>query len=76
MKVKTSITISQGILSQLDKALDRQGNRSAFIEEAIKHHLLRLARERRDQRDIQILNEQADQLNAEATDVLGYQAEL
>jgi hypothetical protein len=49
-------------------------NRSAFLEKAARAYLSGLARRRRDQRDLQILNANARALNAEAADVLGYQA--
>ena len=73
MKVKTSITLSENIVLQMDQLLEGHKNRSAFIEEAIKHYMGEVARNRRDATDLRILNEQADQLNAEASDVLAYQ---
>lgn len=76
MKVKTSITLSENVVLQMDQLLEGHGNRSAFIEEAIKHYVVEVARNRRDAKDLQILNEQADQLNAEASEVLAYQVEL
>ena len=76
MKVKTSITLSENVILRMDQLLEGHGSRSAFIEEAIKHYLTEVARSRRDAKDIQILNEHADQLNAEASDVLTFQVEL
>lgn len=76
MKVKTSVTLSEDVLEEVDSALEESGNRSAFIEEAVREHLDRLRQKARDEKDLYILNEQADELNEEALDVLSYQAEL
>ena len=35
MKVKTSITLSKEVLSQIDRYAEGAGNRSAFIELAV-----------------------------------------
>ena len=76
MKVKTSISLSESVVLQMDRLLEGHRNRSAFIEEAIKHYVVEVARSQRDAKDLQILNQQADQLNVEASDVLAYQVEL
>ncbi len=49
-------------------------NRSAFIERAARAYLSGLERQRRNSRDLEILNANARGLNAEADDVLKYQA--
>jgi metal-responsive CopG/Arc/MetJ family transcriptional regulator len=76
MKVKTSITISSDVL----RAIDRHGrefkSRSAFLEAAARGFLERLARTKADRRDLEIINRNADRLNAEAEDVLAYQVKL
>jgi hypothetical protein len=52
------------------EAIDQiESNRSAFIERASRVYLARMPQAR----DIQIINANADRLNAEAADVLGYQ---
>ncbi len=57
--------------------MDRQStahqNRSQFIESAIRAYLVQLQRAERDASDLAILNNHAERLNAEATDVLRYQ---
>jgi metal-responsive CopG/Arc/MetJ family transcriptional regulator len=74
MKVKTSITLSQELLAALDrKAVE---NRSEFIEKALRAYIAELARKERTARDVRIINERADALNAEAGDVLTYQGKL
>ena len=52
-----------------------QANRSALIEEATWRYLRQRQREKRDARELERINEQADRLNAEALDVLSFQTE-
>ncbi|TVR90866.1 MAG: hypothetical protein EA428_07235 [Spirochaetaceae bacterium] len=73
MKVKTSVTLSEKLLKAIS-AETNHANRSAFIEEAAWHHLRRYQREKRDQKELEIINANADELNEEAIDVLGFQA--
>ena len=70
MKLKTSITLPDDLLSRIDRA---DSNRSAFLEKAARQYLARLEKEMRDARDTEILNARADRLNKEALDVLDYQ---
>lgn len=70
MRVKTSITLPQELLGRLDR-VDK--NRSALLERAARAYLARLESERREQRDLEIINRNADRLNREAEDVLEYQ---
>jgi len=76
MKTKTSITISQDVLELVDEHVKGENNRSAFIELAIRTYLEVLERQKRDQNDLSIINQNAESLNREATDVLRYQTEL
>jgi len=76
MKVKTSITLSKKILGQIDQHAEGANNRSAFIELAVRTYLELVKRNKRDQRDLEIINRLSDKLNREAMDVLQYQAEL
>jgi metal-responsive CopG/Arc/MetJ family transcriptional regulator len=76
MKVKTSVTLSEEVLEEVDSVVEGTGNRSALIEEAVREYLQRLRQRARDERDLYILNDQADKLNEEALDVLSYQVEL
>lgn len=70
MRVKTSITLPQELLGRLDQ-IDK--NRSALLERAARAYLARLDKEQLDRRDLKIINRNADRLNREAEDVLGYQ---
>jgi len=74
MKVKTSITLSEDLVKTLSRyAAD---NRSEFIEKALRSFIAQLARNEKTERDIRIINEKAEALNAEAEDVLAYQVKL
>lgn len=71
VKVKTSVTLPDDLLKDIDRA-DR--NRSAFIERASRAYLARLEKAKREAKDIAIINARAGRLNREAADVLEYQA--
>jgi hypothetical protein len=73
LRVKTSVTLPSDLLAKIDRV---DTNRSAFVERAARAYLSALERCRRDERDPQILNANATRLNAEAADVLDYQAPL
>ncbi len=70
MRVKTSITLPKALLSRLDR-VDK--NRSALLERAAVAYLAQLERQARDRRDIEIIDRNAERLNREALDTLGYQ---
>jgi metal-responsive CopG/Arc/MetJ family transcriptional regulator len=72
MKVKTSITLSRELLAAIDKEKGVQ-NRSVFIEEATWRYLRRRRRLEREGRELEKINQNADALNEEAFDVLGFQ---
>jgi metal-responsive CopG/Arc/MetJ family transcriptional regulator len=73
MKVKTSITLSSDLLQAIDRATRKGQSRSDFIEVALCVFFAQMQRRERDARDLAILNEHADRLNAEAEDVLAFQ---
>ena len=76
MKVKTSITLSDELIRAIDKYGKSYKNRSDFIEAAIWAFIGQIIRERQNARDIELINRNADRLNAEAHDVLAYQVPL
>ncbi|NBB91019.1 MAG: hypothetical protein GVY23_07410 [Spirochaetes bacterium] len=72
MKVKTSVTLSEELLQAIS-AETSSDNRSAFIETATWEYL-ELRRQRvRDQREMELISANADQLNDEARDALEFQ---
>lgn len=79
MKVKTSVSLSQDLVRDMDNVLGKPGlpgNRSAFLEQALRLFLATLERDERDALDLEILNRRAKKLNKEAKDVLSYQVDL
>lgn len=76
MKVKTSITLSEDLLKAIDEHTGEYKNRSEFIEDAVRAFIMKLIRRQQDSKDLEIINQHADSLNREASDVLSYQADL
>jgi metal-responsive CopG/Arc/MetJ family transcriptional regulator len=70
VKVKTSVTLSEELLKEIDGA---DSNRSIFLERAARHYLAQLRKSRREASDARILEDHGDRLNREALDVLEYQ---
>ena len=76
MKVKTSITLSTELIEAIDEYGQPYKNRSDFIEAAIWAFIKQIIRNQQNARDIEIINRNADRLNAEAADVLAYQGQV
>lgn len=77
MKVKTSITLTEELLTAIDKrARQFKKNRSDFIEAAVWAFIGQLIRDELNAKDLEIINRRADFLNQEASDVLAFQAPL
>ena len=74
-KVKTTITISADVLEKTDTFAKDYRNRSEFVEKALCELISKLERGRREARDIEIINKNAEELNKEAMDVLDYQVD-
>ncbi len=74
MKAKTSITLSGDVLAGIDRLAGAKQSRSAYIERVLRRHLSERVRGAANARDLEKINRAADQLNAEAEDVLEYQA--
>ena len=73
MKEKTSITLSPEVLAGIDRLAGRKQSRSAFIERVLRDYLRGRARAAIEARDLEIINANADRLNAETADALTYQ---
>jgi metal-responsive CopG/Arc/MetJ family transcriptional regulator len=76
MKAKTSITLSKDLIKLIDNYVEGEGNRSSFIELAVRTYMEILQRNKRDQKDLEVINTISNRLNKEADDVLSYQMEL
>lgn len=74
MKEKTSVTLSKEVLAGIDRIAGAKRSRSAFIEEVLNRYLIEQAKAARDARETELINKHADELNAEAEDVLRYQS--
>lgn len=72
-KVKTSVSLSEGLLQAVD-ALAGKASRSAWIERSVRASVQRALRRQRDENEVRLLNEHADSLNRESADALAYQA--
>lgn len=73
--MKTSVTLSEDLVKTVRRAGRKGESRSETIERLVRQGLLAEARRAADARDLALINEHADRLNAEAGDVLGYQVE-
>jgi metal-responsive CopG/Arc/MetJ family transcriptional regulator len=76
MKEKASITLSSDLLASVDKHAGSKTSRSAFIEGVLRAYFKEKTRLALHQRDLELINKHADALNAEAMDVLRYQAPI
>lgn len=75
MKLKTSVTLAQDVLAAIE-AVTREGeSRSQAIERLLREIFAARERAAIDERDRDLINMHADELNKEAADVLGYQVE-
>ena len=75
MKLKTSITLDEGVVAAVERAARDGESRSQVIERLLRQSLAEQERAAIDRRDRAILDARADELNEEAADVLGYQVE-
>ncbi len=69
---KTTVTLRVDLLQDLTKMSKEYQSRSQFIEMILQAFVAKRKREERDARDMAIINQNADYLNAEALDVLTY----
>ena len=74
MKQKTSITLSEGVLQELDRRAGQRESRSAYIERVLRRHFRQRARETAQARDVERIDAAADRLNAEMAEVLEFRA--
>jgi metal-responsive CopG/Arc/MetJ family transcriptional regulator len=74
MKQKTSITLSEEVLRELERLAGAGESRSAYIERVLRRHFRRRAWMAEQTRDLERINAATGRLNAEAEDVLEYQA--
>lgn len=75
MKKKTSITLSKEVLRGIDRIAGSKQSRSSFIEAVLTQYLRRLAQAQVEARDLELINNAADQLSGEVEDILEYQSQ-
>jgi metal-responsive CopG/Arc/MetJ family transcriptional regulator len=73
MKMKTSVTLSEDILKRIKRVSRKGESRSEAIERLLDRAFEYEMRRASDQRDLDLINRNAEQLNREAGDVLEYQ---
>ena len=76
MKIKTSIAVDKTLLEKAAKLSRRYRNRSELMEAALRAYVARVTRRAKRDKDLEIINRRADDLNREARDVLDYQVAL
>jgi hypothetical protein len=64
------------LLVQIDKLIGENASRSAYIEKVLSDHLRDEALNAIHQRDLELINANADYLNREMEDVLRYRAPI
>ena len=75
MRLKTSVTLAEDVVAAIE-AVTREGeSRSQVIERLLRQSFAARERAAIDERDRNLINLHADELNEEAVDVLGYQVE-
>ena len=75
MKVKTSVTLSAEVIREVDHFIRESGNRSEFIEAALRDFMARQIRDEQNRRDLEIINRRHAHLNREAEEVMAFQSE-
>jgi metal-responsive CopG/Arc/MetJ family transcriptional regulator len=73
MKAKTSLTLSEDLISALDRMAGPKVSRSSFVEHILREYVERRAKARRRAREVATINRHASALNAEMSDALSFQ---
>jgi metal-responsive CopG/Arc/MetJ family transcriptional regulator len=76
MKLKTSVTLEKEVVAAVERSARDGESRSETIERLLRLSLTAEARAKRDRRDRELINAHAEELNAEAIDVLAYQVDV
>ena len=75
MKVKTSITLPKDLLLRVDALTGKKHKRSEVIETALRQYIAREIPKTLNQRDMEIINANAELLNQQVAETLEFQAE-
>jgi metal-responsive CopG/Arc/MetJ family transcriptional regulator len=74
MKRKTSVTLSEDLLVELDRMAGPNVSRSSHIEGILRDFVDQRVRQRRLAQEVAAINQHADELNSEMNDALSFQA--
>jgi metal-responsive CopG/Arc/MetJ family transcriptional regulator len=74
MQERISLTLSSGVLANVDRLASSKLSRSEVIERILRLHFRQRSRRKVHARDLERVNAAATRLNLEAEDVLTYQA--
>jgi len=73
MKAKTSLTLSEEVLQNLDRLAGSKQSRSSLVDQILRGFFEQRERARRDAREVAALNRHAKELNEEMSDALSFQ---
>ncbi|MBC7898581.1 MAG: hypothetical protein H7070_00885 [Saprospiraceae bacterium] len=73
MRVRTSVTLPKELLIEVEALTTKKHKRSEIFESALIEYVSKQKPRELNQRDIDIINANAKELNKEALDVLEYQ---
>jgi metal-responsive CopG/Arc/MetJ family transcriptional regulator len=76
MKAKTSLTLSDDLIKELDRMAGSKVSRSSFIERILRDFVEQRARQKRLAQEVAAINGHADRLNSEMSDALSFQAKM
>ncbi len=71
--MKTSLTLSEDLVTSIDKLAGSKVSRSAYIEQILREFVGRRAQARKEARELAAINRHAAQLNVEMNDALSFQ---
>jgi metal-responsive CopG/Arc/MetJ family transcriptional regulator len=75
MKVRASVTLPKELLIEVDALAGKKHKRSEIIETALRDYVAKENRKELNQRDIKIINENAELINRQVEETLEFQAE-
>ncbi|HLA96092.1 MAG TPA: hypothetical protein VK612_10245 [Pyrinomonadaceae bacterium] len=75
MRVRTSVTLPEELLVEVDALAGKKNGRSAIVESALVAYVAKERPKKLNRRDIRIINENADLINRQVEETLEFQAE-
>jgi len=75
MRVKTSVTLPEELLAEVDALAVKRNGRSAVVESALVAYVAKEKPKRLNRRDIRLINENAETINRQVEETLEFQAE-